>query len=129
MTTVKEIVIASLKEMGADGLCDKFGDCGCGLDDLFPCIYTHGGNNIIRCAPAKKMTDPPGGGTWYVQMTDEEIAANLDKKLCHDMGGCHRQQGSEGPRPDRHVHSFDIPESHSMGGDEDEPQEPPEVRA
>jgi len=46
---------------------------------------------------------------YFVPLTDEEIAANLDRKLCHDMGGCHRQQGSEGPRPDLHVHSFDVP--------------------
>jgi hypothetical protein len=128
MMTVKEIVIAALKEMGADGLCCP-GECGCGLDDLMPCF--DGACSV--CVPAKAVPVPEelqGDYDQYFEpMTDEEIAANLAKKLCHGMGGCHRQQGSDGPHPGLHVHSFDIPRSHKMGGDEDEPQKPPEVRA
>lgn len=40
MTTAKEILIAGLKAMGADGLVDGEIDsegCGCGIDDLAPC--------------------------------------------------------------------------------------------
>ena len=127
MTTVKEIIIAALKEMGADGLCE--GECGCGLDDLMPCFD----GSCSVCVPAKEVPVPEelqgDYDRYFEPMTDDEITArNLDKKLCHDMGGCHRQQGSEGPHPDLHVHSFDIPRSHKMGGDEDEQQKPPEVR-
>lgn len=35
MATVREIVVAHLRQIGADGLCAA--DCGCGLDDLAPC--------------------------------------------------------------------------------------------
>lgn len=35
MITVKEIVVAYLKENGFDGLCGD--ECGCGIDELAPC--------------------------------------------------------------------------------------------
>lgn len=41
-----EMVIAKLKEIGADGLCNN--DCGCGLDDIAPC-----GNLSLDCEAAK----------------------------------------------------------------------------
>lgn len=47
----KEIIIAKLKELGADGLCRE--ECGCGLDDLFPCDECQ-----FDCEPAKKIKDP-----------------------------------------------------------------------
>ncbi|MFA5379032.1 MAG: hypothetical protein WC455_24975 [Dehalococcoidia bacterium] len=85
MTTVKEIVIAALKEMGADGLCCPGDCCGCGLDDPMPC----GDGAIVWCVPAKKVPVPEEYGdeydTWYEALTDEDISANLEKKLCHDM--------------------------------------------
>jgi hypothetical protein len=118
MTTVKEIVIAALKEMGADGLCE--GECGCGLDNLMPCETVP-----IWCVPAKKVPVPAAHkdeyDEWYAPMTDEEIAANLNKKLCHDMSCGNPDHDGEG-----HCHCFSIPGFHKMGGDEDEPQEPPE---
>jgi len=43
----KEIIIAKLKELGADGLCCE--DCGCSIDDLCPC-----GEDCLDCVPAKK---------------------------------------------------------------------------
>jgi hypothetical protein len=104
MTTVKEIVIAALKEMGADGLCE--GECGCGLGDLMPCETAP-----IWCVPAKLAPVPDEYNDeydeWYAPMSDEEITANLDKRLCH-------------------CHCIVAKESHRMGGDENEPQEPPE---
>lgn len=36
--TVKRIVAAYLRTNGYDGLVDTHGECGCELDDLFPCI-------------------------------------------------------------------------------------------
>lgn len=45
---VKEIVIAHLKSIGADGLCAD--ECGCGLDDLMPCMC----EGIEDCVPARR---------------------------------------------------------------------------
>ncbi len=36
MNSVKSILIAGLKAMGADGLTNGFLECACGLDDLSP---------------------------------------------------------------------------------------------
>jgi len=47
--TAKDIIIKYLKENGYDGLCD--GDqCGCGINDTFPCDCIDGDN----CQPAYK---------------------------------------------------------------------------
>jgi hypothetical protein len=85
MTTVKEIVIAALKEMGADGLRCPGDCCGCGLDNLMTCF--DGACSI--CVPAREVPVPEelqGDYDQYFEpMTDEEISANLEKKLCHDM--------------------------------------------
>lgn len=43
----KDILIATLTRLGADGLCCD--GCGCGLDDLVPCNSDPSG-----CVPAKK---------------------------------------------------------------------------
>lgn len=53
MTTAKEILIAGLNAMGADGLCCPWESCGCGLDDLCPCC-----ENPLDCLPAKKIPVP-----------------------------------------------------------------------
>lgn len=45
---VRQIVIEHLKKIGADGLCAD--ECGCGIDDLFPC----GNPDIDECKPAKR---------------------------------------------------------------------------
>lgn len=114
MTTVKEIVIAALKEMGADGLCE--GECGCGLDNLMPCETAP-----IWCVPAKLVPVPDEYNDeydkWYAPMTDEEITANLDKKLCHDM------KCGDPYRIGYHSHHYHCITSEE---DENEPQKPPE---
>jgi|GEM_PF-1995180 len=46
--TTKEMIIAQLKAMGADGLCGE--DCGCRLDDFMPCD-----GNLMECVAAKSM--------------------------------------------------------------------------
>jgi hypothetical protein len=111
MTTVKEIVVAALKEMGADGLSNEIG-CGCGLDDLMPCYDACAG-----CVPAL-LSDPPEGEAvdeWYAPMTDEEITANLEKRLYHNM-----KCGDPYRIGDHSHHCVTSME------DENEPQEPPE---
>ena len=35
MTTVKQMVVKALTDMGADGLCNY--ECGCWLNDFLPC--------------------------------------------------------------------------------------------
>lgn len=111
MTTVKEIIIVALREMGADGLCE--GECGCGLDNLMPC-----GTAPIWCVPAKEVPVPEelqgDYDRYFEPMTDEEIAANLEKKLCHDMS-C-----GDPTCEKNHCHCISPKESHKLGGDEDE---------
>lgn len=51
---VKQIVIAHLTSIGADGLCAE--ECGCGLDDFMPC---GGERDISQCKPA--MSKPCDG--------------------------------------------------------------------
>ncbi len=70
--TVREIIEAHLKSIGADGLCTE--DCGCGGNDLFACD-----SGSLDCVPAMRIrcdTCPnprpgceriPGGGC-YVPM-------------------------------------------------------------
>lgn len=55
MTTAKDILIAGLKAIGADGLHMSDGEdsCGCGIDDLAPCC-----SYILDCCePAKQRDD------------------------------------------------------------------------
>ena len=74
MITVKEIVIAYLREHGLDGLCGD--ECGCPIDDLFPCFEGFGdctaaharvlGENeyVDDCGPGDTLyysEDPKGG--------------------------------------------------------------------
>lgn len=51
MKAVREIVADYLRSVGADGLCHRAECCGCGLDDLMPCV--DGG--IACCVPARKI--------------------------------------------------------------------------
>lgn len=46
--TVRDIVKEYIITHGGDGLCDT--DCGCGIDDLFPCD-----SNPAECIVAKKI--------------------------------------------------------------------------
>lgn len=46
---VRQIVLAHLKLIGADGLCAE--ECGCGLDDFMPC---GGDRNVSECKPAMR---------------------------------------------------------------------------
>ena len=50
--TVKDIIISYLKSNGYDGLCNV--ECGCGVDDLFPCDRPEEG-----CVPAHKVECDP----------------------------------------------------------------------
>ena len=63
--TTKEIIIKYLKDHGYDGLCTE--DCGCGIDNLFPC--TLGNDFRDECVPAYKHlkeTDTIGVYNQYI---------------------------------------------------------------
>jgi hypothetical protein len=49
MTTVRDIVAAHLKSIGADGLCCL--DCGCAVDNLFTCAWDRCCGD--QCVPAR----------------------------------------------------------------------------
>ena len=51
-TTVKTIVEDYLKRNKYDGLCHPDIECGCGIDDLVPCVY-----NCENCQPAYKRDE------------------------------------------------------------------------
>jgi len=48
MTTVRDIVAAHLRAIGADGLCRE--DCGCATANLFPCASCSD-----QCVPARRV--------------------------------------------------------------------------
>ena len=60
---VEQILIAALKSTGADGLWneeDVFGDgepCGCGFDDIAPCLGLLDFPRPVGCVPAKRGED------------------------------------------------------------------------
>lgn len=58
---VRDIVIEYLKKHGYDGLTNDE-ECGCGIDDLFPCEACPD-----RCEPAYRVLVPEGEdyGEWY----------------------------------------------------------------
>ena len=49
MKSVNDLLRAALIEMGADGLCNPYTECGCGLDDFAPCDCI----NLSECVAAK----------------------------------------------------------------------------
>ncbi|MBE3109349.1 MAG: hypothetical protein IMZ46_02375 [Acidobacteria bacterium] len=55
--TIKEIVEKYLRENGYEGLAGE--DCGCTLDDLFPCDgNSDGSTGVEKCEPAMKGKCP-----------------------------------------------------------------------
>jgi len=56
MKTVGEHIEDWLAELGADGLCNVYEDCGCQMADLF----TQVGCNPVDCVPAKWAKCPCG---------------------------------------------------------------------
>lgn len=72
---VKQIVIAHLKAIGADGLCCD--GCGCGIDDFMPC----GGEvDISQCVPAKRH-DCDGMCSGCMSEGDHDSADNCYRKM------------------------------------------------
>jgi hypothetical protein len=61
--TIGEMLRGWLVEHGFDGLCNSEFECGCGLDDLFPCESC-----FDDCEPAYLVEAEPGAGVdlWFV---------------------------------------------------------------
>ena len=72
MTTVREIIIAHLRSIGADGLCCD--DCGCGTNDFPACA---GWGDPSNCVPAKKITATEAGEYWEA---GEEIFVPMEQE-------------------------------------------------
>ena len=51
MMNAKTILIKALSEMGADGLCNPVGECGCSIEDFAPCWDC----NLDECMPARMI--------------------------------------------------------------------------
>lgn len=52
MMTIRDIVVAWLKEHGYDGLCEE--ECGCNLNDIMPCNL----EGKARCRAGKICNGP-----------------------------------------------------------------------
>ena len=66
MTTAREIMEITLRTMGADGLVNDDGECGCSLSDLMPCMNSVAG--LGDCAPAYEKVCPCCGETFFVRI-------------------------------------------------------------
>jgi len=53
--TIEEIVVKYLKDNKFDGLCNPDGECGCNLDEIFPCD-----GYVPDCKPAYEIEDKTG---------------------------------------------------------------------
>ncbi len=51
--TVRDIILAHLRKVGADGLCNH--DCGCSIEDMGDCCEPS-----MTCVPARKTTVKEG---------------------------------------------------------------------
>ena len=68
---VKEILIEWLKAHGYEGLMDEWRECGCEIDELFPCSC----DGIKNCEPGYKVACTPDcdhgwdyeEGAWHIQ--------------------------------------------------------------
>jgi len=67
MITLREVLIHHLRAMGADGLCNPYAECGCGLDDLAPlceCL------NLDECIPARHVATSPESHAMYEEFPE-----------------------------------------------------------
>lgn len=75
--TLREIVVAWLESEGLDGLCAK--DCGCGIDDLFPCESPQ--PNYCHAAICGETDD---GDQTYVRAVQPRPWHVVDKEATND---------------------------------------------
>jgi hypothetical protein len=74
--TVRDIILAHLRKVGADGLC--FDGCGCSVDDLMPCGGDTGG--VRDCEPARKTIATAEHEDANIADEGEEIFIPMEKE-------------------------------------------------
>jgi len=78
MNTPREILIEALGEMGADGLVNEAGECGCPLDQLCPlgdCL------DLDECIPGRFIaSDDPGADLDILQQWPEGYYVPLEAR-------------------------------------------------
>lgn len=78
-TTVKTLLKQSLVDHGYDGLCSPDGECGCGLDNLIPCMEP-----CDLCRPAYRGPGRYDGGDgdfgMYLTKADRDEAIKRAKE-------------------------------------------------
>jgi hypothetical protein len=68
--TVREIILAHLRQVGADGLCCE--GCGCDIEELAPCcVYT------MACIPGKRVVATEAGDSHEI---GDEIFVPMEKE-------------------------------------------------
>ena len=86
----KEIIITKLKEMGCDGLCNPDQECGCGIDNLFPCDSC-----MAECGPAwRHEIMDSDGGPWPVYFNYPRGDPSCDCNRCKDARTDHGTETS-----------------------------------
>ena len=66
MITALSLLIKALQSVGADGLCNGDGQCGCDLDDLAPCECL----NLEHCQAAKFIKPKSGDADYWDEWPD-----------------------------------------------------------
>ena len=75
MKTVRDIVTEWLRTNGYDGLVEKDGECGCRLEDLFPCgdVYAQ------WCVAGHEVKCTCGAGCgWHIKPGKRETPQTID---------------------------------------------------
>jgi hypothetical protein len=60
MVSVEEMLKHQFAELGADGLCNSDGGCGCGVEELAPCECLN-----TECIAAKYITPKKGDADYW----------------------------------------------------------------
>ena len=60
----------AIADSGADGICNLWAGCGCGLDDLMPCYQI--GPDCVLAKLAPERAEEEGGLQCFVPMTATE---------------------------------------------------------
>lgn len=75
---VKEIIAKWLKDNGYDGLRSDGEECGCKVDDLFPCD-----GPVDTCLPGYEGPDPTGECFWMIYLSRDAVAAAERQEADH----------------------------------------------
>lgn len=65
MPDLQTLTAAWLRENGYDGLCNGAHECGCGLDDLMPCMEPSHDCEAAYKVPVPEGRQDEGWDEWY----------------------------------------------------------------